>query len=245
MVALKSLLILLFAYLIYSMSLERHDIAHFVPYNSYEVPKNLSDKQWQQLNDKFGTLIQTINTTEYAVGYHLDNMMEALLTVINGTGLGTFTILSVGNSTPLSLTDVLVQDVTTLAVTRFSKVDFIVHANNPFVISKVIITPDKQYISSQNILPKDALQPSVFRIPNCMHQFHPYQTSDDDMKLSPVDVKMFSDTMKEKAQELNSIESQNSIPIGTVAHMSAMALPSADQMNKEIVGAGPLHPIGL
>jgi hypothetical protein len=243
---LKQILILMFAYLIYSMSLEKtDDISHFVPWNSYEAPTNMKPQEWQQLNDKFSTLIQTVNSTNFAVGYQLNNMVEALKTVLNNVGVGNYIILSVGNSTPLSLTDVVVQDVSTLAVTRFSRIDFIVESMNPFIISKVIITPDKQYISSQNVLPKDPLKPNVFRIENCLHQFSPYATSDDAMTLTNVDLNMFQQTMAEKANELVNAQTTNAVPAGSVAQLPAMSLPPAESLDKGIVGAGPLHPIGL
>ena len=242
---LRPLLFFAFAYLIYTVILERKDLSHFVPYNSFEVPKNLTDKEWQTLNDKFGNLIQIVNTTEFSVAFRMDDMISAFVTILNNVGVGKFIVLSVGSSTALSLTDVVVQDVNTLAVTRFKRVDFIVEAVNPFIINKVIITPDKQFVASQNVLPKDNLQPQMFRIQNELHLFYPYRTSDDDMRLTDIDKTLFQQTANEKALQLSSMSTQNPVTAGTVAQVPAMSLPTSSQLDPGIVGAGPLHPIGM
>lgn len=242
---LRPLLFLAFAYLIYTISLERKSISEFVPHNSFEVPTTLEPKEWQKLNDKFGTLVQVINTTTFAVAYQLDNMIAALSTILNNVGVGKFDILSVGTSSPLTLNDVVVQDVNTLAVTRFKRIDFIVESLNPFIIQKVVITPDKQFLSSQNVLPSEPMAPKLFRINNPLHLFHPFKTSDDEMRLRQEDIKMFQDTMVEKSRELENMATRDAVSAGTVKSIPAMSLPSAAVVSKEIVGAGPLHPIGL
>jgi len=242
---LKPLLVLLFAYLIYTVALDRHSISEFVPSNSFEVPTTLSPQDWQKLNDKFGTLIQIVNTTTFSVSYQLDNMLAALVTILNNVGVGKFEVLSVGFSTPLTLEDVVIQDVNTLAVTRFKRVDFIVESLNPFIIQRVVITPDKQFIASQNVIPNEPLKPEFFRINNPLHLFNPYKTSDDDMRLTSADVVLFQKTAAEKAKEMEKMASENAVTAGTVKVLQAMSLPTAATVSQEIVGAGPLHPIGL
>jgi len=241
----KPLFVLVIGYMIYTVMLERNTLSHFVPYNSFEVPKNMDPKDWQKLNDKFGNLIQLVNTTTFSVAYQLDNMVAAFKTVINNIGVGSFEILSVGETTPLSITNVVIQDVSTLAVTRLKRVDFVVESMNPFVISKVIITPDTQYIASQNVTPKDPLVPNLFRTKNALHLFYPYKSSDDDMMLTDVDRKLFEITQNEKAAELQKMATGDVVPAGAVATIPAMSLPTASVISKEIVGAGPLHPIGM
>jgi hypothetical protein len=197
------------------------------------------------LNDKFGTLVNLVNTTTFSVAYQLDNMIDALSTILNNVGVGKFDILSVGTSTPLTLSDVVIQDVNTLAVTRFKRVDFIVESLNPFIIQKLIITPDKQFIASQNVIARDPNAPAIFRIQNALHLFNPYRTSDDDMNLTKADLALFESTILEKEKEMNKMATSNVVPGGSIKSISAMALPSAAMVSKEIVGAGPLHPIGL
>jgi hypothetical protein len=242
---LKPILLLALAYLIYTTMMERKSLSQFVPYNSFEAPTEMKPKEWQQLNDKFGTLVQLVNTTTFSVAYQLDNMVAALSTVLNNMGIGKFDILSVGSSTPLSLTDVVVQDVNTLAITRFARVDFVVESLNPFVIQKVVISPDKQFTSSQNIVARDILVPNMFRIKNDMHLFSPYKTSDDDMKLTETDVKLFESTMTEKANQMVKMATGNAVPAGSVVSLPAMSLPTASMIDKQVVGAGPLRSIGL
>lgn len=240
----KTLLVIAFAYLIYTTFLDK-SISKFVPYNSFEVPQSLSSKEWQQLNDKFGTLIQVVNTTTFSVAYQLNNMTAALLTILNNVGIGSFVILSVGTSSPLTLTDVVIQDVNSLAVTRFARVDFIVESMNPFIISRVVLTPDKQYISSQDVTPRDKLRPNFFRLENELSLFSPYKTSDNSMMLTNVDKQMFLDTITEKDKELANMAESDSVTAGSVAVIPAMNLPTASQVSSEIVGAGILHPVGL
>lgn len=241
----KPLLLLALTYFIYTELAGRKNISDFVPYNSFEIPTSLSPKDWQKLNDKYGTLVQIVNTTTFNVAYQLDNMLATFSTVLNNVGVGRFDILSVGTSTPLSLLDVVVQDIDTLAVTRFKRVDFIVESMNPFVIQKVLITPDDQFISSQNITPLDPENPNMFRLKNNLHLFYPYRTSDDDMRLTKTDVQLFNKTMNEKNDQLVKMATENTVPAGTVVSVPAMSLPSSNIISKEIVGAGPLHPISL
>ena len=87
---LKPLILLGFAYLIYHVMMEKRSLAHFVPSNAFEIPKKLDEATWQKLNDKFGQLVQLVNTTPFAVAYKLDDMMGAFSTIINNMGIGKF-----------------------------------------------------------------------------------------------------------------------------------------------------------
>ena len=241
----KALVLLGFGYLIYYVMMERKQLAHFVPSNAFEVPRKMDEETWQKLNDKFGQLVQLINTTPFEMAYNLEDMIGAFVLILNNMGVGKFNVLSVGKSDQFTLLDVVVQDVDTMAVTRFSRVDFVVESMNPFKLRQVLITPDKQWVSSQNVTPTDFLRPDHFRIKNPLHLFNPYETSDDDMRLTPSDGFLFKQTMTEKANIMENMETKNGVPEGAVSSLPAMSLPTVSQINKEIVGAGPLHPIGL
>jgi hypothetical protein len=241
MVRVKPILYLVFAFLIYHMMMQNSSdvINTFVPSNAYEVPKNLSDKDWQKLNDKFGTLIQVVNSTTYDVSYQLDNLLDAFLTILNSSGQGKFVILSVGTKQDqFTLYDVLVQDISTLAVTKFSRVDFIVQSLNPFRIHRVVITPETKFLSSQKVVPRDVLRPKEFRILNPLHLFNPFATSDTFSAITSDDKAMFEQTLREKAVTLQSLAPGN--PNGTNTNN-----PVPSDLSGQIVGAGPLHPVGL
>lgn len=236
------------AYVLYTFAVQNEKVDNFVPFNAFEVPQYLKPQEWQMLNDKFGNLVQLTNTTNFSVATQtgsIEELIKALDRIINSIGTGRFNILSIGSSLPLTLTDVVVQDVDTLAVTKFSRVDFVVESTNPYIIHKVIVTPDPQFVSSQKVVPQDALSPKMFRIKNPLHLFYPYATSDDDMRLTAGDETLFRTTVEEKADQMLSMSSTNAVNAGTVAMIPATTLPTAETISKQIVGAGPLHPIGL
>jgi hypothetical protein len=241
----KIILLMGLVYIIYCLVAKNDRLSPFVPSNAFEVPRNVDPATWQKLNDKFGQLIQLVNTTPFQVAHRELDFVGAFGNIINNLGIGKFTVLSVGYNQQFTLRDVVVQDVDTMAVTRFSRVDFIVESTYPFVIRQVIITPDKQWINSQKVLPKDNLKPNFFRLKNPLHLFYPYATSDDDMALGTSDKILFQQTMKEKADALTAMSAQDSVKMGTVVSLPAMQLPTAYQVSSEIVGAGILHPIGL
>src|SRR5215210_2371451 len=99
----------------------------FVPFNSFEVP--IIDKKdaanWDVINDRFGTLLQTINGQKYAIAYHLDDMIQTFTNVLNASGLGKFKVISIGSTQPFTLTDVVVLDQTMQQPIHFYRVDFI------------------------------------------------------------------------------------------------------------------------
>jgi hypothetical protein len=106
--------------------------------------------------------------------------LEAFTTAINSLGLGVFTVLSVGETQQFTLLDVLVQDVKTMAVMYFKRVDFILESMNPFIVHKIIISPDERFFLS-HVTPTDTLSPSLFRLQNPLHLFYPYRTSENEM----------------------------------------------------------------
>lgn len=233
---LTPVMFLFFAYLLYQMIMNEGRIDMFVPSNSFEVPQTIKAKDWQVLNDKFGTLVQLVNTTTFDVAYKLDDMVDALNIVLNNSGVGKFNILSVGESQQFTLLNVVVQDVATLAVTKFKRVDFIVESQNPYKIQKVIITPEKEFLSSQNVVPTDKMKPDMFRYMNPLHLPYPYRSSDNEMMVTEDDKVMFEKNMTDKAVMLKTLSKEN-------PDSKFGAVPS--QNSPLIVGAGPLHPLGL
>jgi hypothetical protein len=241
------LLLLSICFLLYKILLEKN-IDRFVPYNSFEVPRDVSDEKWQELNDKFGRLIQVVNSTIFSVAYSLEDMGTAFMEIINHTGIGKFTMLSMGKPEVFTLHDVVIQDIGTLAVTKFTRVDFMVESLNPFKIEKVIITPEKDFVSSQHVRPTSELKPDgLFRIKNSLHLFNPYNTSHREMELTPADRGLFQDALKEKDILLKSytVESQNAPGNPSTDAVIAVSSPVPAQLSPQIVGAGPLHPVGL
>lgn len=232
----KPIILFTFAYFIYTMMMDNKNLeyAHFVPSNVFETPKNLNDKDFKQVADKFGTLIQIVNGTAFNVSYQLDNILNAFITILNNAGVGKFIVVSVGENQQFTLLNVLIQDVNTLAITRFKRVDFIVESLNPFKIHKVIITPDQQFISSQNVVPTDKLKQELFRIQNPLHLFYPYRTSDNEMIITSDDNKLFTKELQDKAVILKTISEGRDNTTSTNIDLS-----------NDIVGTGPLHPIGF
>jgi hypothetical protein len=170
---LKPLLFLVFAYFIYhAISTLGVHHAGFVPYNSFEVPDTIDPKTGMDLYSKFGTIVDTVNSSTFSISYQLKNVIDSFANVLNGLGLGKFRIISVRDSKPFTLESVLIQDELTNKMHLFKRVDFIVDSLDPFKISQIIITPEPQGV--------DPLAPDVFRINNPLHLFYPYKTSDND-----------------------------------------------------------------
>lgn len=233
---LTPLLFLVFAYLIYHMTMQNSRVDTFVPYNAFEAPDpdKMKGKDWQILNEKFGRLIQLVNASTFDVAYQLDDQANAFKDILNNMGVGTFNVISIGATEPFTLREVLVQDVNSLAVTKFSRVDFIVESMNPFKIQKMIITPDKQFVSSSNVRPTESLKPDhMFRMQNPLGLFYPYRSSDNEMIITPDDSKMFDKLIAEKATQLDLMR-ENTIKGGPTQR---------NPTNTGIVGAGPLYPM--
>ena len=167
----------------------------FVPFNATEAVDELKPDQWRGVKAKFGTLIQTVNTTTFAVGYRMGDMVRALETVLNAVAKDQYSIVSVGSQEHFTLRDVILQENATLATVKLARVDFVLESMNPFQIQKVILSKDETYDNSQNIAPVDALNGDtlLFEIQNPLHLFYPYQTSDNQMVITDTDVALARD----------------------------------------------------
>lgn len=249
------LIIYIIYYLFFSAGSNVIRIDRFVPYNTYEAVspdnKNLSQSDWQTLNNKFGRLVQLVNSTTFDTSYQTDNLIDILTTVLNSSGAGKYVILSVGDSKQFTLLNTLIQDVSTLAIVRFKQVDFIVEGVKPLKVNKVIITPDKEFKSSQKVLPVDKLKPDFFQIQNPLHLFAPYKTSDDDMKITDSDKIVFYQDIEKKILS-NGTAAQKpikslSVPVAITSETPSLFVSSVppSALSPFIVGAGPLHPVGL
>ena len=203
----KIILVLALGFLIYQNFAIDRRLDTFVPYNAYEAPDpTLNQTQWSKVNDKFGQLIQTVNGMTYSVAYDLENISKSFADILNNSDIGKFNILSIGDTQQFTLLDVIVQEVSTLAVMKFSRVDFIVESLNPFKIQKVNITPDKTFQQTQGITARDLLKSEEFRIINPLHLFSPYQTSDDEMKITLSDQSLFDKELIDKAKALQDLQ---------------------------------------
>ena len=180
----KPVLILVFAYFIYTAFVENKIVDSFVAFNEFEsILPNQKVTDWNTIYSKFGTLVSKINNTEYSMSYQLDDILDTLTKILNSTGLGNFVIVSVGETKPFTLYNVTIQDTATLDITTFSRIDFITDSINPFKIQKIIVSPKS--LDTSTLQSQDSLQPGFFQIQNPLHLFYPYKTSDDNMMITP------------------------------------------------------------
>jgi len=178
-------------------------IDNFVPSNTHDVP-DLQD--WNKTYKNFGTLVEKMNNTHYQISYDMENILSAFVQILNSDAekFGKFTILSVGDTKPFTLFNVLVQNVETLLVIKFTRVDFILDSMNPYIIKNVAVTLDDKFRSSQFITGAQELQNStMFRIKNPLHLFAPYDTSDNEMIRTTYDFELLEKVVKDKQKELN------------------------------------------
>jgi len=201
---------LLFAVMLYSWSLQNSKKENFVAYNAFEPvnPEMIPPQGFDSFYEKFGTLLQTVNGTSYAVAYHQEDLINTLKDIINSVGIGKFRILSVGDMMPFTLTNVLIQDEKNLAYVKFSRVDFIVSSVKPFVIQKVILLPDETFNASQESFPAALMdKKNLFALDNPLHLFYPYKTSDNDMVLTAQQETDFNAVVAEHAALLAEMDS--------------------------------------
>lgn len=183
------------AVMLYKWSLENPErVETFVPYNSTE-PSFLSAD--------VGQLVAAVNGTDYAISYHMEDLKGALETMINTAvkGMGEFKVMTIGETQPFTLTDVLLRDSGGSHV-RLKRVDFVVSSVRPFVIQKAILVPDTAYSTEKaaseglvGVPPHD----NRFLIKNPLHLFYPYETSDNEMAISLSDQDAFNAVVSEKA----------------------------------------------
>jgi hypothetical protein len=176
----QTLLVLFVSVLVYRIYMTKKE--EFVPYNSFEAPPTrASDVQNMNLiNQKFGNLLQTINGTTFALSYELDNLLDSLQKGLDVVNPGKFKIVSVGQTLPFTLLDVLILDVELNQSITVKRIDFVVSSLNPFIIENIIVTPQ-----TEDVMPIDDLQEATtFRIKNNLGLFYPYRTSYNDSILS-------------------------------------------------------------
>ncbi len=180
-------------------------ISTFVPFNATEAPDVLNPNQWKSVNDRFGTLLQSVNSSTFALSYRMHDMLSALSSVLEAVAPGKYTIISVGDQQYFALRDVLIQEVETLAMVKFASVDFVLQSMNPFLIQKVVLTLDKRYSNSQDVKPMgESIGHEPFRLRNPLHLFYPYNTSDNTMVITTTDVDAANDKIAYLAAERSS-----------------------------------------
>ncbi len=201
----KLVALLVFGYIAWTLvtrSSTTNSIANFVPFNATEAPDPLLPNQWKSVNDRFGTLLQSVNTTSFALSYRMHDMLSALASVLESVAPAKYTVLSVGQQDYFALHDVLIQEVDTLAMAKLARVDFVLQSMNPFLIQKVVFTLDPTYSNSQDIKPVDEMsQHQPFQIRNPLHLFYPYNTSDNSMAISTTDVDIANEKIAYLAAE--------------------------------------------
>lgn len=176
-----------------------------VAHNTHSVPRTESSAQktFQESRQQFGRLVQLVNSTNYKVTYNMENILGAFEAVLNKQDISKYHILSIGDTKPFTLYDVIIQDVQSLATIRFKRVDFMVDSLNPFVIKNVIIHVDPDYTTTQNLMATQELQPDTqFRIKNPLNLFAPYDTTDNENIRTGHDLDELQKIIKEKQEVL-------------------------------------------
>ena len=177
-------------------------ISKFVPFNATQAPDTLRPNQWKSIRERFGSLIQTVNGRTFAISYQIEDMLSALRAVLNAVAPGKYAILSVGEHQHFALRDVLIQEVETLAMIRFSSIDFVLESMNPFIIQKVVLTLDSSFDNTQDVQPvQSGRDQEFFTLRNPLHLFYPYNTSDNTMVITPTDVQLATDKIAYIAAE--------------------------------------------
>ncbi len=177
-----------------------------VPYNAFGDPplETMKEKDVKDLGDKFTNLIASANGTQFAISYHMDSLKEALETILNSLGFGRFKVISIGDTSPFTMNNVIIQNTSNLSIAKLERVDFIVTSSVPMVINKVIISPDKAFNDFR--LPKgyakdESEMGNIFQIKNPLHLFYPYKTSHNDMAITASEQKEFNDLVAQRERE--------------------------------------------
>lgn len=181
----------------------KHDMAHFVPFNSYEVPPLTSEytDKLSDIHDKFGTLVSYVNSQRFALSYHLDSLISTVENVLSSALNSTVVVSSVDKTTPFTMVGVIALDKVGKSVFKFERVDFIVNSMNPFLIEKIILTPNIN-VNEPIVQPLDDINSGTdFRIKNTLGLFYPYPTSYNDMVLTEEDVDKYNATVEESIAE--------------------------------------------
>ena len=173
----------------------KNSLEEFVPFNVFEAPS--PDVVME--NDRIVDLIQIINGNPFAIAHDLTQQINTFENVLNNSGLGRFTIISVQTSTQFSLINIMIKDENQQTVFTIPRVDFIVSTiNGDQVISKILVSdPRLEHPKARDSLSQE----NMFRIKNPLHLFYPFATSDNDMIFSEVDQRIVADTLKQKSLE--------------------------------------------
>lgn len=188
------LLILLLVVVMYLLR-RQEQISTFVPYNVTEAPDSLQLGQGKSVHQRFGELIQLVNTSSFALSYRLNDMIAALRLILESVAPGKYTILSVGEHQHFALKNVVLQENATLATVKLASVDFALESMNPFRIQKVILMLDSSYNDSRDVKPNEGDRPGYFQISNPLHLFYPYHTSDNAMAITTTDAALATDNI--------------------------------------------------
>lgn len=115
----------------------------FVPYNTYEVPENISPQKWQAIHKRFGQLSSNVPSTCHwcteAIKSDAEDLSQMLLYIINSLSSANYIILYVGEETQFSLLDVYIQNTGTLQVNHFPRIDFVMSSTKPYTVEDVIM----------------------------------------------------------------------------------------------------------
>lgn len=154
----------------------------FAAINENEV-SNLTSEEWIKVGALFENVVQVVNGTNYDISVNMRDTIAKLLQVLNASGLGTFIISSVGNSSPFTLYDVLVQETKSGQQTLLKRVDFVLDPLDVSRIGKVILTPDLVPVNPDQKIEgsPQSEEDKQFKIENPLFLFYPYATSDNDM----------------------------------------------------------------
>lgn len=181
---------------------------HFVPYNAYRAPviDPTDGDEWPSANDRFEQLTSFINRQTFNLKYNSQSLQTTLSEVLQTSGLGPHTILSVEETLPFTLKGVIVLDHLTNVPVKFTRVDFMLDSLNPYIVNSVQLTKDTAFTTSQ-IKPVDGLSPDThFRLMNPLRLFYPYATSDNENAIDMDDVKAHNLVVQEHASQLQALQ---------------------------------------
>jgi hypothetical protein len=200
---LTPLFVLSISYLIFYtiINMKKKSISNFVAFNKYSIPesKSSSEKVFKHSREQFGRLIQLVNDTNHQMSYDMENILDSFEKILNNQNVGKFNILSIGDTKPFALYDVIIQNVENLSTIKLNRVDFMTDSLNPFLIKNVMIQEDKKFSPSQYVLPRQELQNDLqFRIKNPLNLFSPYDTSFNENVINQDDLELLKNVIKEK-----------------------------------------------
>jgi len=150
----------------------------FVASNDYEV-SDLTSEEWSSISSLFQNMVQIVNGSNYSISNDLQELISKFTEVLNSTGLGRFSVVSIGTTSPFTMKDVLIRETTTGQQVKLERVDFVLDSKDLTKIGKIILTPT---LNSTSLIGTYSKQDSQFKLENPLYLFYPYATSDNDMK---------------------------------------------------------------